>query len=105
VRLEQAAIDLTIKPFQGFHPILKLDETPEPDASLFRIHDGQLKLEQLEMILKPGRSGFKSQVVASVTGVGQCTLKNCVVTLEGDGSEGVALAVLALTDPKDVMRM
>src|SRR5262249_43793799 len=105
VRLEKAAIDLTIKPVDGFHPILKLDETVEYEPALFRLHDGQLRLEQLELLLKPGRRGFRNQAVIVVAGVGQCSLKNCVVTLDDGGVEGVPLDVLALADPKDVMKM
>jgi hypothetical protein len=105
VRLEKAAIDLTIKPVAGFHPILKLDETAEYEPALFRLHDGQLRLEQLELLLKPGRREFRNQAVVVVAGVGQCSLKNCVVTLDDGGVEGVPLDVLALADPKDVMKM
>src|SRR5205823_14579284 len=103
IRLEKNGIDVTIKPQAGSHPILTLGRTGEIDASLFRVHDGQLRLEQLEFLLKPTQAGFKSQTVATVVGAGQCSFKDCVATL--DGTEGVHLALVTLADPNSAMRL
>ncbi len=103
VRLEKAGIDVTIKPQAGSHPILTLGRTTEIDASLFRIHDGQLRLKQLEFLLRPTQAGFKSQTVATLVGVGQCTFKDCVATL--DGTDDVPLALVTLADPNSAMRL
>ncbi|MBV9126208.1 MAG: serine/threonine protein kinase, partial [Planctomycetes bacterium] len=82
VRLEKPTIDLTIKPYTGYRPILTLGDTTDQDATLFRLHDGQLKLEHLEFRLKPGTSGFIGQTVVTVAGFGQCQFKSCVATLD-----------------------
>jgi hypothetical protein len=103
VRLEKAEIEVTIRPYPNYHPILTLGETTELEAALFRLHDGQLKLEQLEFRLSPDRAGFKAQTVVALMGDGQCELKNCVATL--DGTRDVPLSLLTLADSSAVMRM
>ena len=103
VRLENAGLDVTIKPHPGYHPILSIGHTPEQDAALFRIFDGQLKLEGLEFQLAPGSTSFKAQTVVAVMGDGQCTVKDCLATL--DGGKEVPLALVTLLDPAGVMKM
>src|SRR5206468_262301 len=76
VRLERGGIDVSIKPHPGYHPILSMGQTTEQDAALFRVYDGQLRLESLEFQLAPGSSPFKAQTVVAVMGDGQCTLKD-----------------------------
>jgi hypothetical protein len=103
VRLEKAAVDVTIKPHPGYHPILSIGPTTEQDAAMFRIYDGQLRLESLDFLLAPGSSPFKAQTVVAVMGDGQCTLKECLITLQGAKDAGLTLVTLA--DPAGVMKM
>jgi hypothetical protein len=84
---------------------LRLQETTEANAAMFRVHDEQLKLEQLELLLRPVHREQRSQAIAVVTGVGQCLLTNCVVTLDDERPDGVPLDVLGLADPTEVKRM
>jgi hypothetical protein len=83
--------------------VLLLGETTEAEAALFRLHDGQLRLEGLEFHLQPPRADFKTQTVAALVGDGQCTFKDCVVTLEQ--TREVQLTVATVADPSSVMRM
>ena len=69
------------------------------------MHDGQLRLEQLEFVLKPLSQEFKSQAVVTLSGVAQCTFKNCTVTLDAEKAEDVPLSVIAVADPRDVIKM
>jgi serine/threonine protein kinase len=101
--LERAGTDVTIKPYPNYHPVLTIGPTTERDAALFRIHDGQLKLEHLEFHLLPGALEFKAQTVVAIMGDGQCTFKDCVVTLEGNRQ--VPLSLITLGDPSEAMRM
>jgi serine/threonine protein kinase len=103
VRLEKAGVDVSIKPHPGYHPILSIGQTTEQDAAMFRIYDGQLRLESLEFQLAPGSSPFKAQTAVAVMGDGQCTLKECVVTMEG--AKDVPLALVTVADPAGVMKM
>jgi serine/threonine protein kinase len=103
VRLEKADVDVTIKPHPGYHPILSIGPTTEQDAAMFRIYDGQLKLESLEFQLAPGSAPFKAQTVVAVMGDGQCTVKESVVTLEG--GKDVPLALVTLVDTAGIMKM
>src|SRR5262249_28843528 len=103
VRLEKPVVDLTIKAFPGCRPILTLGPTPEVDAALFRLHDGQLRLEGLEFTLQPRRTNFKGQCVVALVGDGQCTFKDCVASLEE--LREVPVSLVTLCDPSSVMRM
>jgi hypothetical protein len=90
LRLEKSDLRLTIKAFPRYHPVLTLAPAPEPDAALFRLLDGELRLEGLEFALRPGRTEYHSQTVVAVAGSGSCTFHECAVTLEE--IEGVTLA-------------
>ena len=103
VRLEKATDDVTIKPFPGYHPVLTLGETRDPDAALFRLHDGRLRLEGLEFHLCPRTDEFTTQAVAEVIGEGRCLFTSCVATLEEP--RGKPLALVLLTDPSRFMKM
>jgi serine/threonine protein kinase len=103
VRLDKAADDLTIKAFDGFHPVLTLGETSDRDATLFRVRDGKLKLEGLEFALHPSSDEFTSQAVVDLTGSGRCEFQDCVATLED--SRGKPFALVLLTDPSRLMKM
>jgi hypothetical protein len=102
IRLERA-IEITLRPDVDCHPILSLDRTTESDAALFRVYDGHLKLEQLEFSVQPGRPEFRAQSLLALMGDGQCSLKNCVITLEETREVPVSLVTLA--DPSTIMRM
>src|SRR5205807_1865155 len=78
-------------------------QTTEQDAAMFRVYDGQLRLESLEFQLAPGSSPFKAQTVVAVMGDGQCTLKDCLVTL--DGGKEVPLALVTVADQAGIMKM
>jgi hypothetical protein len=103
VKLDQkTASDLTLKAAPDCHPILTMGETSDPDAALFRVYSGKLRLEGLEFYLRPSRDEVTSQAVAEVIGDGQCVFKNCVATLEDP--KGKPLALVTLTDSSKVMR-
>jgi serine/threonine protein kinase len=102
--------DLTLKPYKGHHPILTLALTREgPDATLFKLFDARLCLENLEILLQPRQVGFKSQTVATIKGNGQCLFKQCVFTMKGmepaERSEPVSLRVVSVEDPSSAMKM
>jgi serine/threonine protein kinase len=103
VRLEKPTVDLTIKAFPGCRPVLTLGSTTEIDVALFRLHDGQLRLEGLDFSLQPRRADFKGQTVLALVGDGQCVFKDCVATLEE--TREVPVALVTLTDPGSVVRM
>jgi serine/threonine protein kinase len=89
--------DVTIRPHPGYHPVLTLKDTAagERDTALFRVYDGQLKLEGLEFRLRPGRDEVDAQALVAMAGDGQCALKGCVLTLDRAGhSASLALATL-----------
>jgi serine/threonine protein kinase len=91
--------DLTIRPARRFRPVLELGETVDTDTALFRVHDGKLRLEGLEFRLLPKDKLEKltMQTVVALVGNGECTLRNCVATLQGPGKMRLALATLTST--------
>jgi hypothetical protein len=110
VQLEEPAADLTIRPYPDCHPVLVVGSVNEADVALFRVVEGKLQLEGLEFRLEPKDpkdprdAKFKSQVVATVIGNGQCGLKNCVVTLDPAGAPSTALAALSLSELAGMMK-
>jgi hypothetical protein len=76
---------------------LKDTDAGETDTALFRVYDGALQLEGLEFRLRPGRDDVNVMAVVSLAGAGQCTLKNCVITLDRAGRKA-ALAVATLPE-------
>jgi serine/threonine protein kinase len=106
IRLEKPDMDLTIKPFEGFHPILTLGRSTDPEAGMFRLHDGKLQLKDLEFLLNSDPADFQSRAVVSVVGDGECQISNCVVTLDkGDGNPDRDFALITLLDTANVMKM
>ncbi|HEV3204821.1 MAG TPA: hypothetical protein VGY77_10575, partial [Gemmataceae bacterium] len=102
VELVQAADDVTLKPYPGYHPVLTLD-TDNLDAAFFLLKDGKLTLEGLEFMVRPSRQSFTSLSVVAVIGDGECIIKNCVATMEEP--KGISLAMVVLTIPLKVMKM
>ena len=99
--LNKAKLRLTIKPDDGFAPVLTLGESDQLEPSLFRLVDGEeLVLEGLQIRLRgrPAKSGAgKLQSVVTVVGGRRCVLRDCVVTL--DPQEDEELSAVALADP------
>jgi serine/threonine protein kinase len=106
VRLEKPDIDLTIKPYEGFHPILTLGRSTESETGMFRLHDGKLRLKDLEFLLSSDSTDYQSRAVVSVVGDGECLISNCVVTLDkGEGNPDRDFALVTLVDTANVMKM
>jgi len=106
VRLEKPDIDLTIKPYEGFHPILTLGRSTESEAGMFRLHEGKLRLKDLEFLLTSDPTDYQSRAVVSIVGDGECQISNCVVTLDkGDGNPDRDFALFTLVDTANVMKM
>ena len=104
-RLENPDFDIVIRPDKDCHPILTIDEKApaDKDAVLFRVHNGKLRLEQLEFLLQPGRDGFTGQTVASMVGDGQITFQDCLTTLDRS-NRAVPLTVVRLDETDGVMK-
>jgi hypothetical protein len=103
----EKAIDLKIKPYPDFHPVLTLARTTQRDAALFRLNDGQVQFEALEFQLTPNKN-FDFLTVVEMIGNGQCTFKDCVLTLreaDKERKEGKRPSVVRLTDPAKAMRV
>jgi serine/threonine protein kinase len=96
LRLERPDLRLTIKAFPRYRPVLMLPPPVEPDAALFGVLDGELRLEGLDFALRPGRSACRSQAVVSMAGGGACSFVNCVLTLEE--IEGVSLSAVLVPE-------
>ena len=67
---------------------------PDSEVALFRTYQGRLKLEGLEFRLLP-RDGLTLLALLALVDNGECTLKNCIVTLQKAGETRLALATLA----------
>jgi hypothetical protein len=107
-RLGKSDIELTFRPYRDTRPILTLAETDEKDAALFRLQDGKLHFEDLEILLEPDQP-FKALAMIAMVGNGHCSFKHCVLTMKGKGlgkaGEPVPLSVITLVDPDEAMKM
>ncbi|MGL6095594.1 MAG: serine/threonine-protein kinase, partial [Fimbriiglobus sp.] len=92
----------TVRPYPGTRPVLTPGVTVKIDAGLFRIGDGDLTLDGLELRLRPRADvpAAKSLAAVVVTGGGRCVLRDCVVTFDDPGmAEKLAAVTVADPDP------
>jgi serine/threonine protein kinase len=97
-------IKVTLRPVPGFRPILTVARSQDLHSFLFRVLDGEVTLEDLEIRVQPGDANLKSQAVAGLVGDGRCTFKKCVITLDPAG-KAVPVAVAAVSDPEAFQMM
>ncbi|MCI0378794.1 MAG: serine/threonine protein kinase [Gemmataceae bacterium] len=106
IRLDKPGVDVTLRPYPGFAPILTMPDTSEVDAGFFRVFDGRLVLENLEVVLEPDQTGFKAQSIVLMGGSSHCTFRNCVLTLRpAKLDKRVPVSIATLIDPEDAMKM
>jgi hypothetical protein len=106
VDLKKERLALTIRPFPGYRPTLVLNEEAarEKLTALFRVFDGSLVLDGLQVSLRPQDSNrYAGLSLVAVVGGGSCEVRNCVVTLDAAGD--FRPSVWALDNPEDVMKM
>jgi serine/threonine protein kinase len=94
-----------LKAGEGVHPTFVFHRDtvsgPEGDTSLFRVHDGEIQLENLKVRLEPLRDPARLLSLVSISGTGKCRLKECIVTLKTGLELSAALCVV--TDPTGMM--
>jgi len=98
---------VTIRAAEGFTPELMFHNERIPESNLvsalFRVHDGQLVLEGLQLRLQVlATSNLRWQAAINLTGSGSCQLRGCKITLAGGEGEP-NLAVVVVTDPTGSM--
>jgi serine/threonine protein kinase len=105
--LDVGSRKVTIRAEEGFWPELTFNPEQVPtgdgEAVLFRIHDGELTLENVSLRLNGlrEREATRLQVFVSVSGTGKVRLRNCVATLEEEAAPHASL--IALADPTGAM--
>jgi serine/threonine protein kinase len=98
--LESKIARLTVKPYPGYQPVLTLAEKPgELDAVMFKLYDSELRLENLEILLKSTR--YKSQAAVALFGDGKCDFSKCVFTMKDTKDSRVVI----FGDPGQIMKM
>lgn len=107
--LKRPGLDVTLRPYDdSYQPILTLAETNEPVAFFFRLHDGKMTFENLEIVLVPDQKKFKAQTLAQVDGNARCAFRNCVITLQQDfvnNPDTVPLSIVTLSEVDEAMAM
>ncbi len=113
LEVPQATIDnprmrLTVRPYRGSAPVLVAPrDANRIDACLFRLVQGQLTLDGLDIRLKaraakPG--DVRTLAAVAVVAGRECLLRNCTVTLEEREGGGERLAAVLLQDAVGEMR-
>jgi hypothetical protein len=105
--------DVILKSARHFRPELVFNErTTEPDAALFRLYDGKLRLESLDVTLdsNPGTAETRSEeavdssthALLALVGNGSCVMRDCVINLvKGD----IPVTLASLNPAGNVMRV
>jgi hypothetical protein len=96
--LEGARTRITVKPYPGNRPVLVPEASRSPEGGLFRLADGELTLDGVEVRLRSraDRSGdVRSRSVVTVAAGRRCVLRNCIITCEEQDDEKMAAVVLA----------
>jgi hypothetical protein len=105
-RFEVPGLRATVKPYPGTRPVLVPEASDRLDAGLFRLVEGELTLEGLDIRLR-GRAArpgdVRSRSAVTVVAGRRCVLRNCVITTEERDDEKMAVVVLA--DPDGEMRV
>jgi hypothetical protein len=101
-------VDVTLKPYPDHEPVLLLDEAVDANASFFRLYDGRITFEQLEIVLDPDQN-FQSHGLVHMTGNGAAIFRNCVLTLRQNAkvnpSRSVPLTIVNLGEADEAMKM
>jgi serine/threonine protein kinase len=96
---------IIIKPGEGVTPELVFHRDtvsgPDGEAVLFRIHDGELTLDNMRVRLDALRDQARSLAVAAISGAGKCRFKDSIITLKG--SADLSLMACLVTDPTGMM--
>jgi serine/threonine protein kinase len=108
--LDNPDLDVTLKPFPGESaPILTLDKTQDAEAAFFRMYDGKLVVEEMELVVEADQENLKSMTVVYMGGNASCTFKNCLITMRPSDAvkhaRRVPLSVVTLADPEGAMKM
>jgi Protein kinase domain len=96
------SVKLTVKADTGYRPVLGL-KSKAVQAFLFKLSDGTLTFEGVQFRLRPDRG----RAIVALPGGGECSFRDCVLTLE-EGRRGdveVPLSAVTLIDPRNEMMM
>jgi serine/threonine protein kinase len=99
----EVAQRLTIRPDEGYKPVLTLHKKRVEEVALFTFYHGHLRFEELGFLFTPNSS--KLQAVVALKGNGQCVFNKCVVTLEPSAAGAAPLSLVALSESTEAMKM
>jgi serine/threonine protein kinase len=95
---------VTLKPFEGCTPILKLDpEYTKKDTALFTLEAGKLQIEHMEILLEPTNAGQDSLSAVHLGECAQCVFKNCIFSLRA--TSNIQLSVVTFVDLAQMMKL
>ena len=84
---------ITIKAFDGYHPVLVLDRSlKDLDSALFKIQDSKLTIEQMEILLDPAQTDGAAHSIVHMGETAHCVFKNCILTLRTGGAAQLNVA-------------
>ena len=99
----QPGVSVTLRPHEGYQPILVLDHAfEENDSALFKVQKSTLQLEQMEIVIEP-KKGYKTRSIVQM-GEAHVVFKNCFITLRAP-DEDVELSVASFLELDKMMKM
>ncbi len=102
VVLNKPDLAVTIKGDPDFHPILSLEKVTEKSSALFKVHDGHLHFENIELLVDPDQD-FETLSAVRVEGMAVVTFKRCILTLR-EPSGATSLSAVMLDDLDNAMK-
>jgi hypothetical protein len=106
VALAGRNLRLTVKPDEGFRPLLALKTDVDAfNPALFSLHNGAVSFKDLRFELRPSPSDDSKWVsVVSVSGAGQVSFEDCAATLDNPvpSDDTQPVLVTLTTDPDNM---
>lgn len=92
---------IILKAGEGFQPELAFHRDtvagPDGETQLFRLHDGELSIENIKVRMEPLRDTAKALSLLNITGMGKCRLKDAIITLKGNSE--LTTTVYTISEP------
>lgn len=93
---------VTVRPAPGYTPVLAIRPNRRYEPTLFRVAEGEVTFDGVEFLLrKDVEDAVRSMAAVTVVAGRQCVLRNCVITVDEQSDEKVAVVVVA--DPSSEM--
>ncbi|VTR96708.1 serine threonine protein kinase : Putative serine/threonine protein kinase OS=Gemmata sp. Wa1-1 PE=3 SV=1: Pkinase [Tuwongella immobilis] len=103
--LSRVGYEVTLKPASGSFPVLGFARTTKSKSkAMFQLAESKLTLENLQISLRADSTRPETTTaLVSINGSGDCTLRNCIITLESQDDARPTILSLIDTTPNSTL--